>query len=476
MATRFVLTVAVFQLTIWDCCAVNGIIWRKRQQEFVQLFSIPEFAALQRENLAKHRAIEMQNMRGEVVKAVYYEVPTRGLEEINEKNMVMFHDNDTKLDGIIGDLWHLLEDYLNFTFIPIKTTDRNFGERLENGSQNGLIGMLARNEAQVVMRSAFYPAYLDVVDYTTPLWESKFHIYVRPEWLSDNTWIFTLFSWQMWLYILSLFAILSCVGYYLQKVPMDKPKHKREDFRNFSLGDHVFYSFTIMSARGHIPDAYYNKFKILSISKSIFAWLILLAFSSHLIYIMTNKKMELPFKDIESLINNTKYVLLADRGTFLYNYLKQKYGARIGNHPFARVRFIEIAEDMHNEICNNMKKYAMFEIEDQFMAMNRNGCPLRATGNYNHTWITFALQKNYRYKKTINSALIKFKEVGLLDGLEDRWFNIRLDHMEREIFKMVDFHQVNLIFLILSYGVLISLVILVLENITYYYNMKIARR
>jgi len=74
MATRFVLTVAIFQLAIRGCYAVNGIIWRKQHQEFVQLFSIPQFAALQEENLAKRRAIEMPDMSGEVVKAVYYEV------------------------------------------------------------------------------------------------------------------------------------------------------------------------------------------------------------------------------------------------------------------------------------------------------------------------------------------------------------------------------------------------------------------
>lgn len=121
--------------------------------------------------------------------------------------MVMFYDNDTKINGICGDLWQLLEDYLNFTyvhliahaclkcyiysvreqrgllimsqsiiflrFIPIKSTDRNFGDKLENGSESGLVGMLARNEAQVILRSGFYPSQLDNVDYTMPLWKSK---------------------------------------------------------------------------------------------------------------------------------------------------------------------------------------------------------------------------------------------------------------------------------------------------------------
>lgn len=51
-----------------------------------------------------------------------------------------------------------------------------------------------------------------------------------------------------------------------------------------------------------------------------------------------------------------------------------------------------------------MKNYALFEIEDRFMALNRRGCQLQPTGDYNETWITFALKKDFRYKKTIDSA------------------------------------------------------------------------
>jgi len=62
----------VFQLAIIGCCAVSGIIWLKQKQEFVQLSSIPQFAALQKENLAKREMIS--NMKNEIVRAVYYEV------------------------------------------------------------------------------------------------------------------------------------------------------------------------------------------------------------------------------------------------------------------------------------------------------------------------------------------------------------------------------------------------------------------
>ncbi|XP_018313472.1 uncharacterized protein [Mycetomoellerius zeteki] len=454
MATRFVLMVTILQLAIWDCYAVSGIIWHKQQQEFVHLFSIPQFAALQKENLIKRQAvIEKLNMNGEVVKAVYYE----------EMNMVMFNDNDTTINGIFGQLWYLLEDYLNFTFIPIRTADRTFGELLENGSHNGLLGMLERNEAQVIMRSTFYLTRMNVVDYIMPTWKSTYYVYVHPKWLYDNTWVFTLFSWQTWLNTVFLFIILSCVGYFLQKVSMSKSKHKREGSVGFSLGDHFFYSFTIMSARGYIPNAFYNKFKILTLSKTIFAWLILLAFSSHLIYRMTYREQMLSFQDVESLFNNTKYILLFT------------YGSLVDEYSSARINIIDIAEDMYYQICSNVTKYALFDCDDRFMALSRK-CQLRATGRANATWITIAFQKNYRYRKNFDYAIIKFREVGLIDNLRDNWFNIRLEDTDQEIFNPIDFHQVYLIFLILYCGILISFVILILENIMYYYKINNIRQ
>ncbi|XP_072759176.1 uncharacterized protein [Anoplolepis gracilipes] len=452
MVVRCILKIMIFLLSIMGCCAVNGIIWLKQKQEFVQLFSIPQFAALQEEHLAKHRAVEILDMKNVVVRAVYYE----------EKNMVMFYDNDTKVNGICGDLWYILADYLNFTFIPMKTTDRDFGEKLENGSYTGVIGMLSRNEAQVIMRTGFFLSRMDVMDYTTALWKSQFHIYVQPDWLFDNRWVLTLFSPTTWYSVVFLFIILSFVGYFLQKIPID---YEKETSVNFSLNDHFFYSFAMMCGQGYIPDAFQNKFKILSLSKIIFAWLVLLAFSSHLIYRMTNREPTLPFKDVDTLFSNTKKTLLAFRGSIIYYYLHDKYGTDVNRkHLLSRVRFIEIAEDMHNLICDNMNKYAMFEIDDRFMALNRNDCPLTALGNYNDTYISFAVQKNYPYKKTIDYALIKFYEVGIMDALKDRWLEKRVENIEQVQFKMIDLNQVYLIFMLLCWGALISFVILVLEN------------
>jgi len=90
---------------------------------------------------------------------------------------------------------------------------------------------------------------------------------------------------------------------------------------------------------GYIPDAFYNKFKILSISKSIFAWLVLLAFSSHLIYRMTIKETTLPFNDLDTLFSNTKRILLAFRGSNIYYYLHVNIENNLHKFTFFRVKY-----------------------------------------------------------------------------------------------------------------------------------------
>lgn len=75
-----------------------------------------------------------------------------------------------------------------------------------------------------------------------------------------------------------------------------------------------------------------------------------------------------------------------------------------GNNPLERIHFADTTEEMHRRICDNVKKYALFDANDRFMLLNNRGCLLQPIGNYNDTWTTFSLKKNFRYTKTINSA------------------------------------------------------------------------
>jgi len=67
---------------------------------------------------------------------------------------------------------------------------------------------------------------------------------------------------------------------------------------------------------------------------------------------------------------------------------------------------MDIPKDMYTEICKEPDKYAMVEIEDRYMALNKYGCPLLSIGDYNETWITSIVKKNIPYKKSIDIAYV----------------------------------------------------------------------
>ncbi|KAK2577945.1 hypothetical protein KPH14_012255 [Odynerus spinipes] len=105
MIVRASLILTIFQCNFGNDIATGGLIWSKYQQNFVQLYTIPRFAALMSEAQARYRSFEFYNMHKESVRASYNEV----------SHVASFYDNDTKATGVSGELWILLADYLNFT-------------------------------------------------------------------------------------------------------------------------------------------------------------------------------------------------------------------------------------------------------------------------------------------------------------------------------------------------------------------------
>ena len=53
-------------------------------------------------------------------------------------------------EGYLMDLMYLFEKDLNFTVVLSESIDKKFGAKTANGSFNGMVGMLVRDEADIV--------------------------------------------------------------------------------------------------------------------------------------------------------------------------------------------------------------------------------------------------------------------------------------------------------------------------------------
>ncbi|XP_012287599.1 uncharacterized protein LOC105703649 [Orussus abietinus] len=434
-----------------ECQGANGVIWNKLKDDFVPISSIPSFLAMQEVALARTRILEVHNFHRAPIRLTYYQ----------ERYITDFYDDNTKVTGLVGEIWNTLAEHLNFTLV-VRRTDTYLGMQTENGSFSGLLGILGRNEVDVVPRVQTYTVRLEVLDFSMAFWKTRYRLYIRPQWKNDVTWMFTVFRWEVWTVVITLFLIFGMISFMFHTTTDRRPQSKQ----GYSLGDHLLFTFSMMCNQGNVLPALKRKSKALDVTISFFAWLILLAFSSHLISNMTNRTFIPPFTDLESLTKSTKYNVIIPGGTFPYIVFKKREKPIYNTmQEKNRVLFLDNVTEIYHKVCfSKKKKYAVFESELIKLARGRT-CPLNPTGiHYFETWVASGIIKGFKYKRSIDVSIIKLHEVGIMDVLMDRWLQVKYqEDSGKDKIISVDMSQVHLVFVIWFVGVVISLIIVFIE-------------
>ncbi|XP_068985008.1 glutamate receptor ionotropic, kainate glr-3-like [Bombus flavifrons] len=441
----------------------KSIIWDRNQQDFVQLYNDSRFRDFRRQTISTRQDLHMKDINGKVLRASYYE----------EQDLVMFYENDTKVTGICGDIWNLLACHLNFTLIPVKYGEHHFGEHLENGSYSGVMGLLDRNETQVILRTGYYALRTNLFDYTVPVWNTKYRLYIKPKYEYDK-WLLSMFTRETLcthIFLILIFAVVGYIFQYGSRKIRKRNKQSKSRSGYFNFADHIFYTYSIMCCQGYLPRGFCDQSKILSTSKFVFAWLMLLVFSSSLIYRMTNRTMTSPFVDFDTLLKQSKYNVLIFEGSTIYEFVKNAIHLPMyeSYKLSERIFFEKNLSFIYKEVCFDKKLIATLENENEAYLRSKDFCPIVPVGkNYFQTWIGFGVPKRFPYKRSIDTSIIKLHEVGLIDILKDRWMKYRRNNIKRSPFKKIDINQVYLIFEILFIGIVLSLIILSLENIIFF--------
>ncbi|KAJ8683302.1 hypothetical protein QAD02_019094 [Eretmocerus hayati] len=358
------------------------VIWRTSYLEFVAVLKSGRLIV---EKVAPR---EFYDLQGEAIKLAYFE----------EKNLVTFHNNGTEISGFIGELWNLLSGYLNFTLVPMRIPLREFGQREKNGSFNGLVGLLERNETQIVPRAFVYKEFSSTFDYTISFLRTQYSLYVKPSWKRDVLWVFKSFTVELWIAVPSFLLILCIGGYAYEKYGSDASGKMQHD-----LEEHATYTIAIATQQADIPDHFYQKSKQICIVTSFFTWIIISAFNSLTTHSMVNKDLSLPFNDLKQLIQQTDYNIVAIKGSVVDKAFKEqilKYSKHADN--LERVTFVTNAE-LYDKVCHpGSQKWALFIADDRHKLMGRDACDLvRAPTVYYDTWIAAGVTRGF-HKQIFN--------------------------------------------------------------------------
>ncbi|XP_072759610.1 glutamate receptor ionotropic, NMDA 2A-like [Anoplolepis gracilipes] len=438
---------------------MNGVIWSKKQKIFVPISSIPEYALIQQERFKQNRALESHN----------FQLQNLTLTSFEEPNFLEFYDNDTKVTGLCGDLWFLLSELLNFTLQPVKSTENSLGSIENNTYKYGLLSILLRNETIAIPKVETYDVRLVAADFTMPLWLNRYRTYIRFEGIHDSTWMAKVFSWKVWCIILVMHVILTICGFWSQII-LARIVNK---YKNTNFGEHIFYNFGMLCNQSYIPEILNGRSKILEISLGLFCSIIYMAFSAVLFIYMTKSVIIPPFDGLYSMVTHSEYNVVSLNGSIGHIAFKKS-----SETDFAKVRttkrfvIVSTVDEMFKMVCSSeKKKYVAFQSEDEYKIRNII-CDVTPIGkSYLDIWIASGIVKNYKYKRTIDIGILKLMEVGLWDGLKERWLTSQIQDTIKKT-EAIRMDQVALVIVVMCCGTVIAFTILIIEIIVYTYKLK----
>lgn len=119
-----------------------------------------------------------------------------------------------KVDFLMADLYSTA---LNFSYELISDKEGNFGSILPNGSFNGVIGMLVREEADIAISAlGITEKRLEVVKYSFPYFIDAYTFATKtPDFAPKFLTIVYPFSAKVWLSIFSCLVVMSAVFYFV---------------------------------------------------------------------------------------------------------------------------------------------------------------------------------------------------------------------------------------------------------------------
>ncbi|XP_026666538.1 uncharacterized protein LOC108632788 isoform X2 [Ceratina calcarata] len=244
------------------------------------------------------------------------------------------------------------------------------------------------------------------------------------------------------------------------------------------LQDSFFYNFGMICGQSYLPGGICRSSKIVELWLGLFSLIIRTAFGALLIRCLTQTTFTIPFHDMRSLLENSQYNILTLNGSLPQLAMSAKALhllslLSIEDIPYEKVAKRHVIkssmEEMYRTVCTS-DNYAIFMAADIKQARGAYFCLLNPMGtSIMENWIVSGIARNFRYKRTIDVAIIKFHEVGFINALVKRFITF-VDRIKEppNIIEPINMEQIHLILLLLSNGFLLSFIVFSFEIITFY--------
>ncbi|XP_043487209.1 glutamate receptor 1-like isoform X1 [Polistes fuscatus] len=400
------------------------------------------------------------NLQGLVMKAVI--VKEGPFVNVNE---------DGELDGVFGKILEELCVSLNFSFNIVSNIEEYGRWDPKEKTWTGAIAEISSKRADVSLSDfSMTSARLNVVDFTFPLLVTKNYLHIQEPHIFAIEWstYFLAFSRSVWLCTYGILIVASILLIILKKQSGSARKI------GHLWSDNFLEVWGILCQQGltDFPDR--SSLRITYFSMFIFCYVLLAAYSAALISFLTSSIKVIPFRSLESFIEDGTYRIAVFRGTSDYDMF-----AHSTDSLSRQVMKLMLDEDQlpvsmlegFTQVCKDRKLaiYTYNEIHKDILL--KIPCNIMSIEAGAVNTLSIILSKHNPFTGIINFHLQKFINNGVMYRLKEITFEKKFNDVTKHHNPVPITSVISIIFFILI-GTVLSILILIIEMCFFAHRRK----
>ncbi|XP_066907867.1 ionotropic receptor 25a [Halyomorpha halys] len=238
-------------------------------------------------------------------------------------------DGSARWEGYALDLIERLAESMKFEYQLITVENHMFGQRFENGSWNGLVGMLATGRVDMVVGSLTMTSEREeVIDFVAPYFEQTgFSIVLRKPLKKTSLFKFmTVLRVEVWLSILGALCLTALMIWFLDRYSPYSARNNKEKYpypcRDFTLKESFWFAVTSFTPQGGGEAPKSLSARTLVAAYWLFVVLMLATFTANLAAFLTVERMQSPVQSLKHLARQSRINYTVVKDSDAHNYFR----------------------------------------------------------------------------------------------------------------------------------------------------------
>ncbi|XP_046573006.1 glutamate receptor 4-like [Haliotis rubra] len=350
---------------------------------------------------------------------------------------VMAKASGSGYEGIIIDILQELSKRANFTYTIRLVRDGSYGSPVRggNGTWNGMIGEILRNEAHIAAAAmTIMPQRAAVVRFTQPYVDAGLRIlYKRPtDWMTNEPLfvLLSVFTPGLWVVVILLIAAISALLHVIARFsPLEDASlgEKKRDNEGLTIFNSFLYTFSVLGWQNYTPSPRSLSGRILVAFWWLFSLLTIVAFTANLTaFFMTREPnvSRVPFTSFSELVRQKKITY----GAFKYGSTEMFF--RTTRMPLARRMWAKMnaKNTLMRTLDQGIKRVRdgnfAFIVEGPMAAYaaGKTPCDLTVVGEpLNDRGYAFACSNKTNLCGILDQKILELKEEDFIINVTNKW-------------------------------------------------------